>query len=193
MPSKMFATVKEDCAKTTNKIMWVHAYCPNWYWYIPFFKVKINHTNPATRKIKLQHKLWRTRRMRHREVTSLCTAITNDLKQRLWFQPLADAKGIRNRDMKSITSLLVWKQNQQKPAQEEEHKLWTQSSKQFSLTNDRSRVTSCYKVLPAEDITKQHTYRTWNKFTFQSRVTCNVHKVADDHVIFDEAIFEGMR
>jgi hypothetical protein len=45
--------------------------------------------------------------MRHREVTSLCTAITNDLKQRLWFQPLADAKGIRNRDMKSITSLLV--------------------------------------------------------------------------------------
>jgi hypothetical protein len=29
MPSKMFATVKEDCAKTTNKIMWVHAYCPN--------------------------------------------------------------------------------------------------------------------------------------------------------------------
>jgi hypothetical protein len=69
-------------------------------------------------------------------------------------------KGIRNRDMKSITPLLVGKQNKQKPAQEEEHKLWTQSLKQFSLTKYQSRVTRCYKVLLAEDITKQHTYRT---------------------------------
>jgi hypothetical protein len=29
MPSNMLATVKEDCAKTTNKIIWVQAYCPN--------------------------------------------------------------------------------------------------------------------------------------------------------------------
>ena len=29
MPSKIFATVKDDWVKTTNKIMCVHAYWPN--------------------------------------------------------------------------------------------------------------------------------------------------------------------
>lgn len=46
IPSKMLATVKEDCANTTITIMCVHAYWPNWYLYIFFFNERMNHIKP---------------------------------------------------------------------------------------------------------------------------------------------------
>jgi hypothetical protein len=30
-PSKMLDTKKEEGTNTTSRIMWVQAYCPNWY------------------------------------------------------------------------------------------------------------------------------------------------------------------
>lgn len=47
IPSKMLATVNEDCVNTTIRIICVHAYWPNWYLYIFFFNVRMNHTKPT--------------------------------------------------------------------------------------------------------------------------------------------------
>jgi len=46
IPSNMLATVNDDWVNTTIKIMWVQAYWPNWYLYIFFFNVRMNHMKP---------------------------------------------------------------------------------------------------------------------------------------------------
>mmetsp|Transcript_36055 Transcript_36055/g.64473 ORF Transcript_36055/g.64473 Transcript_36055/m.64473 type:complete len:238 (-) Transcript_36055:462-1175(-) len=46
-PSKVLETKKEEGTKTVIRIMCVHAYCPNWYKYIFFFRLSTNMTKPA--------------------------------------------------------------------------------------------------------------------------------------------------
>jgi hypothetical protein len=46
-PSNRRETKKEEGMKTTMRIMWVQAYCPNWYVYRPFFSVSTKLTKPA--------------------------------------------------------------------------------------------------------------------------------------------------
>lgn len=50
IPSNIFATVKDDCVNTTIKIICVQAYWLNWYLYIFFFNVRMNHIKPEPRK-----------------------------------------------------------------------------------------------------------------------------------------------
>lgn len=49
-PSKILLTKKLEGMKTTNRIMWVQAYCPNWYMYIRFCNLKTKVTKPAQQK-----------------------------------------------------------------------------------------------------------------------------------------------
>lgn len=46
-PSKMLLTKKLLGTKMVSRIMCVHAYCPNWYRYMPFFRLSTNATKPA--------------------------------------------------------------------------------------------------------------------------------------------------
>ena len=46
-PSKILLTKKLEGMKTTSRIMWVQAYCPNWYMYMRFCNLSTNVTKPA--------------------------------------------------------------------------------------------------------------------------------------------------
>jgi hypothetical protein len=49
MPSNRLETMKEEGTMTMRMMVCVHANWENWYMYIPFFKDKTNHTNPAAK------------------------------------------------------------------------------------------------------------------------------------------------
>ncbi len=45
-PSKTLDTKKDEGTKMMSSTMWVHAYWPNWYMYIPRFSERTKETKP---------------------------------------------------------------------------------------------------------------------------------------------------
>ena len=56
IPSKMLETKNDDGTNTTNRIMCVQAYWPNWYKYMPFFKLSTKKISPASEWNKQTHR-----------------------------------------------------------------------------------------------------------------------------------------